>query len=89
MPRKINPRISEGLESVIWKALRKNRADCYQTVGELEHDLERLTAGISPQTRQSRRVRHRVLLWAAAALIVMVVAAAYFLRSIRRGLKSA
>ncbi len=79
LPRKRNPRISEGLESVIWKALRKNRDDRYQSVGELESDLERLTAGISPQTRLSRRVRHRVLLW-AAALIVMVVAAAYLLR---------
>jgi serine/threonine protein kinase/tetratricopeptide (TPR) repeat protein len=80
LPRKRNPRISEGLESVIWKALRKNRADRYQTVGELEHDLERLTAGISPQTRLSRRVRHRLLLWAAPLLIVLVVAAVYLLR---------
>jgi eukaryotic-like serine/threonine-protein kinase len=77
LPRKRNPRISEGLESVIWRALRKSRADRYQTVGELEHDLERLTAGISPQTRLSRRVHHRLLLWAAPVLIVLFVAAAY------------
>jgi serine/threonine protein kinase len=70
LPRKRNPRISEGLESVVWKALRKNRADRYQSVGELEHDLERLTAGISHQTRLSRRVRHRLLLWVAPVLIV-------------------
>ena len=80
LPRRINPRISEGLESVIWKALRKNRADRYQTVSELEHDLERLTAGISPQTRLSRRVRQRLLLWAAPVLIVLFIA---------RGLSSA
>ena len=67
LPRRINPQISEGLESVIWKALRKNRADRYQSVGELEEDLERLTAGISPQTRRPRRPsRQRLLLWATA-----------------------
>jgi len=46
LPSRINPQISAGLESVIWKALRKNRADRYQSVGELEEDLERLTAGV-------------------------------------------
>ena len=56
------------------------RADRYQTVSELEHDLERLTAGISPQTRLSRRVRQRLLLWAAPVLIVLFIAAAYLLR---------
>ena len=80
LPRKRNPRISEGLESVIRKALRKNRDDRYQTVGELESDLERLTAGISPRTRLARRVRHHAFLWAALALVILVISSAYLLR---------
>src|SRR6476661_11134355 len=64
LPRKVNPQISAGLESVIWKALRKNRADRYQSVGELEEDLERLTAGVSPQSPgPARPLSQRLLLW--------------------------
>jgi eukaryotic-like serine/threonine-protein kinase len=82
LPHKINPKVSAGLESIIWKwkALRKNRADRYQSVGELEHDLERLTAGISPQPGRLRPLRRRLLLWGALGIIVLVMAAAYFLR---------
>ena len=80
LPHKINPKVSAGLESIIWKALRKNRADRYQSVGELERDLERLTAGISPQSGRLRPLRSRLLLWGALVIIVLVVAAAYFLR---------
>ena len=81
LPSRINPQISAGLESVIWKALRKNRADRYQSVGELEEDLERLTAGVSPQSRGPARPLHtRLLFWGTAALIVFALGAAYFLR---------
>ena len=81
LPRRVNPLVSEGLESVIWKALRKNRADRYQSVGELEEDLERLTAGISPQVRgPGRSLRQRPLLWIAAVLIVFAMGAMFFLR---------
>jgi eukaryotic-like serine/threonine-protein kinase len=81
MPRKVNPQISTGLESVIWKALRKNRADRYQSVGELEEDLERLTAGIAPQVRgPARPLRQRPLVWLTALLIVIAIGAMYFLR---------
>jgi serine/threonine protein kinase/tetratricopeptide (TPR) repeat protein len=81
LPRKVNPLVSEGLESVIWKALRKNRADRYQSVGDLEEDLERLTAGISPQVRgPGRPLRQRLLLWLTALVIVFAVGTMYFLR---------
>ncbi len=81
LPSRINPQISAGLESVIWKALRKNRADRYQSVGELEEDLERLTAGVSPQSPgPARPLRQRLLLWGTALLVVFALGAAYFLR---------
>ena len=81
LPSKVNPQISAGLESVIWKALRKNRAERYQSVGELEKDLERLTAGVSPQTRgPARPLRQRLLLWGTALLYVFALGAVYFFR---------
>lgn len=49
-PCKKNLEIPPGLESVIWKTLRKNPTDRYQSAGELEQDLRRLTVGVSPQT---------------------------------------
>jgi eukaryotic-like serine/threonine-protein kinase len=89
LPRKRNPRISEGLESVIWKALRKNRDDRYQSVGELESDLERLTAGfrLGPVWPGGCVITHfcgsrwRWLSWSSRRPT--------FCASIRRGLKSA
>ncbi|MGC2185963.1 MAG: tetratricopeptide repeat protein [Terriglobales bacterium] len=80
LPSKVNPQISAGLESVIWKALRKNRAERYQSVGELERDLERLTAGVSPQTRgPARPLRQRLLLW-GMTLLVLFALGVYFFR---------
>ena len=56
------PEISPGLESVIWKALRKNPTDRYQSAGELEQDLRRLTVGVSPQTSGPATTSRRRLL---------------------------
>jgi tetratricopeptide (TPR) repeat protein/TolB-like protein len=88
LPSRINPQISAGLDSVIWKALRKNRTDRYQSVDELEEDLERLTAGISPQVTMPANRLRRWLLWSAAALLIVLVAGTtYFLRKHRPGLE--
>jgi serine/threonine protein kinase len=79
-PRKRNSEISPGLESVIWKALRKNPADRYQSAGELEQDLRRLTAGVSPQTSGPATTSRRRLLLAVALLVVSAgFTAGYFL----------
>ena len=49
--RSVNPNVSEHLESIILKCIRKNRDERYQTVDELLEDLgdpERIAEGISP-----------------------------------------
>ncbi len=82
LPSKINPQVSASLENVIWKALRKNRADRYQSVGELEEDLERITAGISPQAKGPVwSLPGGLLLWGTALLLIffLAIAATYFL----------
>ena len=83
-PCQINPQISAGLESVIWKALRKNRSERYQSVGALEADPERLTAGVSPQTPgPARPFSRRLLLWGTTLLIVFALGSVYFFRQHR------
>ncbi len=81
LPSKVNPQVSAGLEGVIWKALRKNRADRYQSIGDLEDDLELLTAGVSPQiSGPVRPFRQRLLLWLIALVTVLAVGAMYFMQ---------
>lgn len=82
-PSKVNPQVSPGLESVILKALAKEPARRYQTVKELDSDLERLTAGVSPLAK--RRGVRILLLQAAASAIVLAALGlgAYFM--FRRG----
>ena len=83
-PRQVNPQVSVGLESVIWKALRKNRADRYQSVAELEADLQRLTAGGSPRAGAPARLSWRWLLAATALLLLLALGAIFFLRTSAR-----
>ncbi|MBZ5704360.1 MAG: tetratricopeptide repeat protein [Acidobacteriia bacterium] len=72
-PRQLNPQVSPGLESVILKALDKDPALRYQTVRELDVDLERLTAGVSPLAKRSRKVS-RVLQAAGTVLVLAALA---------------
>jgi len=46
-PRDINPNISESMDRIIQKMMEKDRADRYQTPGELLDDLNRISSGRS------------------------------------------
>jgi tetratricopeptide (TPR) repeat protein len=47
-PREVNPKISEGLERVILRALQKDPAERYQSAGDLRIDLANLATGTAP-----------------------------------------
>jgi len=72
-PRVANPKISEGLERIILRALQKDPKERYQSAGDLRIDLANLATGTTPiYPRQ-------VLLpnwwrWRAIALAALVVA---------------
>jgi serine/threonine protein kinase len=42
LPRKLNPRLSRGIENIIMKALEKEKKERYQNAGELQQDLQYL-----------------------------------------------
>ncbi len=47
-PRDVNPKISEGLERVILRALQKDPKERYQSAGDLRIDLANLATGTMP-----------------------------------------
>jgi tetratricopeptide (TPR) repeat protein len=48
VPRALNPKISEGLERVIQRALQKDPKERYQSAGDLRIDLANLATGTTP-----------------------------------------
>jgi tetratricopeptide (TPR) repeat protein/DNA-binding winged helix-turn-helix (wHTH) protein len=77
--RQLNPELPQGLERIINKALEKDRERRYQSARELRSDLERLGPGTSGSTR------NRVLVYAAAALLLVVLSMGFVLRHGWRG----
>jgi tetratricopeptide (TPR) repeat protein/tRNA A-37 threonylcarbamoyl transferase component Bud32 len=76
-PRTVNPRISAGLEQIILKALDKEPSRRYQSAREMRVDLERLAEGrqsSSNLSRASASKRRAVVIWAAAAIVVIALA---------------
>jgi tetratricopeptide (TPR) repeat protein/predicted Ser/Thr protein kinase len=76
-PRTVNPRISAGLEQIILKALDKEPSRRYQSAREMRVDLERLAEGrqsSSNLNRASASKRRAVVIWAAAAVLVIALA---------------
>jgi serine/threonine protein kinase len=67
-PRSLNRQISPGMENIILKAIDKDPAHRYQTIREMETDLERLTSGISPRAKPRSPKRWY---WGAVALVVL------------------
>ncbi len=72
--RELNSEISMGLESVIGKALQKDRERRYQSAAEMRADLEMLSSGKRVSSR-------RVWRWLAASVLLIVVAAGTWLYS--------
>ena len=77
-PTKLNRQVSLGLENVILKALEKDPARRYQSVRELEVDLERLTAGVSPLAKPGRRLLSPSTIAGAAIVLLAVALSGYF-----------
>jgi eukaryotic-like serine/threonine-protein kinase len=69
-PRKVNPKINEGLERVILRALQKDPKQRYQSAGDLRIDLASLSTGKIPL--HARRTPSRF--WLLIAGTVLLVA---------------
>jgi eukaryotic-like serine/threonine-protein kinase len=89
-PITLNPKLPEGFEEIVGKALEKQRQQRYRTAAELRHDLQRLkqesdsaavvVSGSQPiavQRRTFRRasLKHTYLQLAIAGLLVATLAA--------------
>jgi len=80
-PRKLNPVLPAALDTVILKALSRDRAQRYPSAGDLGADLERtLTSTAVPilPSRQPARERLAALLAAALVAALALGAAGYF-----------
>jgi tetratricopeptide (TPR) repeat protein len=73
-PREVNPKISEGLERVILRALQKDPRERYQSAGDLRIDLANLTTGAMPiYPRHETSPNWRRWLQIAAAVVVFLI----------------
>lgn len=70
-PAAVNPKVSPGLDSIIVKALEKQPGRRYQSVAELQADLERLTVGLRPAAAKPRWNWR----WAAMGALLVLLAA--------------
>ncbi|MHC4954540.1 MAG: protein kinase domain-containing protein [Planctomycetota bacterium] len=84
LPRRCNPRIPRDLETIVLKAMEKDRDKRYQSGGELARDLRRFADGGAIRARRIgltgrawRKVkRHKVRSALTAALLLVGIAAA-------------
>jgi serine/threonine protein kinase/tetratricopeptide (TPR) repeat protein len=81
-PHEVNPKISEGLERVILRALQKDPKERYQSAGDLRIDLANLATGTAPiYSQQSPASTWRW--WVAivvVAAVMLIGAGAWWLR---------
>jgi eukaryotic-like serine/threonine-protein kinase len=81
-PREVNPKISEGLERIILRALQKDPKERYQSAGDMRIDLANMATGtvpIYPKPITSPNWRRRLAI-AMVAAVVSVSAGAWWLR---------
>src|SRR5208283_1705554 len=83
-PRELNPKISEGLERVILRALQKDPKERYQSAGDLRIDLANLATGTAPiypkQAPAHNWPRWLPITIAAAVVLVIVGAGVWWMR---------
>lgn len=80
-PVRLNPEVPDGLERIILKALEKDADTRYQHASEIRADLKRLMRDTESGTKPSMPVigtppRKRFGIWAAAAVVIAVIATA-------------
>lgn len=80
-PRQLNPKISEGLERVILRALQKDPEERYQSAGDLRIDLTNLATGTVPiYPKPVSSPSWRRWLPIAAVVVLLIVALVWWQR---------
>ena len=76
-PRDANPKISEGLERVILRALQKDPRERYQSAGDLRIDLANLATGTMPiYPKPAPSVKWGK--WALASIAIVLIGAGFW-----------
>jgi serine/threonine protein kinase/tetratricopeptide (TPR) repeat protein len=84
-PRDLNPKLSQGLERVILRALEKDPRKRYQSAGDLRIDLANLVSGTAPKyPTYASSLNWRRLLTILLVGSVLVVAGTWWLHHRRR-----
>jgi serine/threonine-protein kinase len=80
-PREANPKISDGLERVIVRALQKDPKERYQSAGDLRIDLANLATGTMPiYPRPARSIQWRRWALAVALIVIAMIGAGVWWR---------
>ena len=86
-PMTLNPKLPEGFEEIVGKALEKDREQRYRTAAELRHELQRLKqesdsasiaahpSGLQRRTFRRASLKHTYLQLGIASLLVITLAA--------------
>jgi len=83
-PRDMNPKISEGLERVILRALQKDPKERYQSAGDLRIDLANLATGTMPiYPKPAPSVKWGR--WVLASVAIVLIGAGFWWKTRRAG----